>query len=83
MTLSEQGKLVSMWHAYLGGASHATHARSVDMVSFYFDIVRESSLHQVGSYIEVFDVLINGPFDQDAVSRERFKVGLELKSDAA
>lgn len=83
MTLSEQGTLVEMWHAYLGGAALAEHARNVDMVSFYFDIVRDTPMHNVGSYLEIFDVLINGPFDPDSVSRDQYVKRLEMKSDAA
>lgn len=83
MTLAEQGTLVEMWHAYLGGAALAEHARNVDMVSFYFDIVRDSPLYQFGGYIEMFDVLVNGPFDPESVSSDHYGKPSELKSDAA
>lgn len=83
MTHSEQGTLVSMWHAYLGDASLAQRARNVDMVSFYFDIVRESPLYKFGCCYEVFDVLINGPFDPEAVSIDRYVERIELKRTAA
>lgn len=83
MTLAEQGTLVSMWHAYLGDAGLAEHARNVDMVSFYFDIVRESPLYSFGGCYEVFDVLINGPFDPEGVSIDRFVQRIDLKRTAA
>jgi hypothetical protein len=83
MTLTEQGKLVSMWHAYLGDEALARHARNVDMVSFYFDIVRESPMYKFGGCYEVFDVLINGPFDPEVVSIDRFAERIELKLTAA
>ena len=83
MTFTEQGQLVSMWHAYLGGAELAQHARNVDMVSFYFDIVRESPIYPFGSCFEVFDVLTNGPFDPEGVSIDRFAERIDLKVSAA
>lgn len=83
MTHSEQGQLVDMWHAYLGDAGLAQHARNVDMVSFYFDIVRESPNYAFGSCYEVFDVLINGPFDPEGVSIDRYAERIDLKRTAA
>lgn len=83
MTHSEQEQLVAMWHAYLGDAALAQHARNVDMVSFYFDIVRESPAYPFGSCFEVFDVLINGPFDPEGVSIDRYVERIDLKRTAA
>lgn len=83
MTHSEQGQLVAMWHAYLGDAALAEHARNVDMVSFYFDIVRESPIYSFGSCFEVFDVLVNGPFDPEGVSIDRYAERIDLKRTAA
>jgi len=83
MTIDEQRMLIGMWHAYLGDAAFADHARNADMVSFYFDIVHESPLYRFGGAYEVFDVLINGPFDTNADGLGHYVQPLKMDRSAA
>ncbi len=73
---------MKMWYAYLGDESFADFARNADMVSFYLDIVCESPLYRFGRSYEVFDILLNGPFDPSSVSLEHYAERIDLKRSA-
>ena len=80
MTLEEQTKILAMWEAYLGGAKPE---QSVDMVSFYVEIVRECPFYRYGLAYEVFDILVNGAFDPQTANLERYAERINLDRTAA
>ena len=93
MTLEEQTKIVAMWQAYVGNPVEDDAAADAvpvaapeanrDMVSFYVEIVRECPFYRYGMAYEVFDVLVNGPFDPQTANLERYAERIDLDRTAA
>ncbi len=90
MTLEEQEKIIAMWQAYMGDqhANQDTDATQEpggnrDMVSFYVEIVRECPFYRYGMAYEVFDIIVNGPFDPQHASLERYAERINLDRTAA
>ena len=84
MSLKEQLKIIAMWQAYVGEPSgETTPELNRDLVSFYVEIVRECPFYRYGMAYEVFDILLNGPFDPQDANLERYAERIDLDRTAA
>lgn len=60
MNPAEQARLVSLWEGFLGDRTPTNDI----LRHFYLDVVIELDVYAYGIASEVFDVLINGVFDE-------------------
>lgn len=65
MKLEEQEALLEMWKDFLGGQRPS----AALMRAFYFDVVSHSPHYRYGMAPELFDLLINGPFELKASAK--------------
>lgn len=59
MQLGEQKALLAMWTDFLAGRRRT----GTLMREFYFEVVSYSCYYRYGMAPEVFDLLVNGPFE--------------------
>lgn len=59
MQLEEQEALLGMWMDFLEGRQPS----AALMRDFYFDVISRSRYYRYGMAPEVFDLLVNGPFE--------------------
>ncbi|MEZ5557821.1 MAG: hypothetical protein R3E86_04660 [Pseudomonadales bacterium] len=62
MTRDEQQHLIEAWVEFSGGRPPSSRL----LGEFYFTVFLELPLYRYGAAAELFDVIINGPFDAEA-----------------